>query len=133
MSEPKTKATTQNVTKFLNTVEPVQKREDSFTLVEIFQKATAEKAVMWGPSIVGFGSYQTKSGDWPLIAFSPRKQNLTLYVMASSNEIAGFLDKLGKHKVSGGCLHINKLADVDQNQLSKLIEKAFALAKKIHT
>lgn len=85
MAEPKTKPTTQSVREFLNTVEPEQKRLDSLELLRIFEKATGKKGVMWGTSIVGFGSYEIKKGaqvnEWPLVAFSPRKQNLTLYIL----------------------------------------------------
>lgn len=137
MAELKTKETKQNPKDFLDTVEPEQKRRDGFVLLEMFKKATGEKAVMWGTSIVGFGKYHYKSerstqeGDWPLVAFSPRKQNLTLYVMPRS--YPGLLAKLGKHKLSVGCLYINKLADVDQVVLAELIEKSFAEAKRTLT
>jgi hypothetical protein len=140
MAEPKTKVTTQSPKDFLNTIEPEEKRKDAFVLLEMFQKVTGEKAVMWGTSIVGFGKYHYKSerssqeGDWMLVGFSPRKQNLTLYVMHGNKDSAALLEKLGKHKTSGGtlggCLYINKLADVDQAILAKLIEKSFQYMKK---
>lgn len=138
MAEPKTKATTQPAEEFLKTIEPEQKRKDSFTLLEMFQKATGEKAVMWGTSIVGFGMYHYKSerssqeGDWPMSGFSPRKQNLTLYVMDGNKDSQDLLKKLGKHKTSVACLYINKLSDVDLTVLSKLIEKSFLYMKKIN-
>src|SRR5687768_7787088 len=130
MAEPKTKATTHSVTDFLNTIEPEQKRRDSFTLLEMFEKATGEKAVLWGTSIVGFGVFHYKSerssqeGDWPLVGFSPRKQNLTLYVI-DGNTDPTVLAKLGKHKTSVSCLYINKLADVDTKVLAELIETSY--------
>jgi Domain of unknown function (DU1801) len=108
-----------------------QKRLDSFTLLELFQKITGEKAVMWGDSIVGFGTYHYKSersaqeGDWFLVGFSPRKQNLTLYIMHGNDKNQELLAKLGKHKEGGGCLYINKLSDVDQKVLETLIENSF--------
>ena len=139
MSEPKTKPTSQSVKEFLNSVVPEEKRQDSFALLEMFEKITGEKAVMWGTSIVGFGQYHYKSersrqeGDWMLVGFSPRKQNLTLYVLHGNQDNPEF-EKLGKHKTSGsgmgGCLYINKLADVDQKVLSKLIENSFRYMKK---
>lgn len=141
MAEPKTKITTQNPKDFLNTIEPKEKREDGFALLEIFQKVTGEKPVMWGTSIVGFGKYHYKSekssqeGDWMLVGFSPRKQNLTLYIMHGNKDNPG-LEKLGKHKTSsgiGGCLYINKLADVNQTVLAKLIETSFQYMKKSNT
>jgi hypothetical protein len=139
MSEPKTKATKDSVTKFLDTIEPEGKRKDGFTLLELFEKVTGEKAVMWGSSIVGFGVYHYKSekssqeGDWLMVGFSPRKQNLTLYIMHGNKDSAELLKKLGKYKTSGGmggCLYINKLSDVDQKVLTSLIKKSFEYMKK---
>ncbi len=139
MAEPKTKATNQSVKDFLNKVEPEQKKLDSFTLLKLFEKITGEKAVMWGESIVGFGMYHYKSersaqeGDWLLVGFSPRKQNLTLYIMHGNNESSALLEKLGKHKTSGGiggCLYVNNLTDIDQVILATLIEKSFQFMKK---
>lgn len=135
MAELKTKVTNQNPKDFLNTIEPEQKRADGFALLEMFEKVTGEKAVMWGDSIVGFGTYHYKSersaqeGDWMLVGFSPRKQNLTLYIMIGNKDNPA-LKKLGKHKASGGCLYINKLADVDQSLLPDLIETAYQYMKK---
>jgi hypothetical protein len=139
MAEPKTKATKASVQEFLNKVEPEQKRQDSFALLEMFEQITGEKAVMWGDSIIGFGQYHYKSersrqeGDWMLVGFSPRKQNLTLYVL-HGNQDNPALEKLGKHKTSGsgmgGCLYINKLSDVEQKVLRKLIENSFRHMKK---
>ena len=135
MAEPKTKITNQNPKDFLNSIEPEQKRLDSFTLLELFETVTGEKAVMWGTSIVGFGKYHYKSerssqeGDWMLVGFSPRKQNLTLYILHGNEGNKDLLAKLGKHKTSGGsmggCLYINKLSDVDQKILATLIEHSF--------
>ncbi len=140
MAELKTKATTKSVTDFLQTVEPEQKRRDSFALLEMFEQATGEKAVMWGEAIVGFGVYHYKSerstqeGDWLRVGFSPRKQNLTLYVLHGNNE-SPLLAKLGKHKTSGGfggCLYINRLADVDTQLLSELIKSSYNYNKKMY-
>jgi hypothetical protein len=103
----------------------------------MFQKATGEKPVMWGSSIVGFGLYHYKSerstqeGDWPLVGFSPRKQNLTLYVMGDNKDKTELLEKLGKHKKSVGCLYINKLSDIDQKVLAMLVKKQFQYNKKM--
>ena len=139
MAEPKTKANKASVKEFLNKVEPEQKRQDSFALLEMFEKITGEQAVMWGDSMIVFGQYHYKSersrqeGDWFLVGFSPRKQNLTLYVL-HGNQDNPALEKLGKHKTSGsgmgGCLYINKLSDVDQKVLGKLIETSFRYMKK---
>lgn len=139
MAELKTKATKESVTKFLNTLEPTEKQTDSFTLVKMFQDITGKKAVMWGSSIVGFGMYHYKSerstqeGDWPLVAFSPRKQNLTLYIMTGNKDSQELLKKLGTYKTSGGCLYINKLSDVNSKILTALIKKSFQYMKKVHT
>lgn len=139
MAEVKTKVTTQDPENFLKSIEPEQKRLDGFVLLEIFEKITGEKAMMWGTSIVGFGTYHYKSeksrqeGDWFLVGFSPRKQNLTFYIMHGNEESSALLEKLGKHTRSGGiggCLYINKLADIDQTVLEKLIEKSFLFMKK---
>jgi hypothetical protein len=128
MAEPKTKPTTQSPAAFLMTVEPAQKREDSLTLLKMFEKITGEKAEMWGTSIVGFGSYVLKKGKredrWPLVAFSPRAQNLTLYIVEGTTDEASW-KALGKHKISGSCLHINKLSDVDLTVLESLISRVF--------
>lgn len=136
MAELKTKATTQDPKDFLKTIKPEPKKADGFALLKMFQQVTGEKAVMWGTSIVGFGMYHYKSersaqeGDWPLVGFSPRKQNLTLYIMHGNTDSTALLQKLGKHKKGGGCLYINKLSDVDQTILPKLIEKSLLFMKK---
>jgi len=135
MAELKTKSTNQNVSDFLKTIKPEEKQKDGFTLLKMFEKVTGEKGVLWGSSIVGFGKYHYKSeksrqeGDWFLVGFSPRKQNLSLYIMHGNNDSSDLLEKLGKHTTSagamGGCLYINKLSDVDTAILEKLIEKSF--------
>lgn len=139
MAEIKTKVTTVSPSTFLKTIEPEEKQKDAFVLLDMFEKITGEKAVMWGTSIIGFGKYHYKSekssqeGDWMLVGFSPRKQNLTLYILHGNNESNELLKKLGKHKTSsgiGGCLYINKLTDVDLTILRKLIEKSYKLMKK---
>jgi hypothetical protein len=137
MAEPITKATKANPLAFLNSVKPEAKRQDGLTLLKIFQKATGKKPVMWGSSIVGFGKFHYKSerssqeGDWPLAAFSPRKQTLTLYVVTHSTEQKALLKKLGKHSTSVSCLYINKLDDVDLKVLSDVVAKSYRESKKI--
>jgi len=136
MAELKTKLTKQKAADFIKTVQPEQKQADSRILLKMFESATGEKPAMWGTSIVGFGSYHYKSerstqeGDWPLVGFSPRKTNLTLYVMLGVKKDDPLLKKLGKYKVSLSCLYINKLADVDQKVLSRLVQKAYEQLKK---
>lgn len=136
MAELKTKATTQDPKEFLNSIEPEQKRLDGIILLEIFQRITGEKAVMWGTAIVGFGKYHYKSerssqeGDWPLAGFSPRKQNLTLYTMPSLEKDTGIWKRLGKHTTSKGCLYIKRLADVNKDVLEEVIKNSYETAKK---
>lgn len=136
MAEQKTKPTNQEPQDFLNAIEPEQKRHDSFEILKMMQEITGEKAVMWGTSIVGFGKYHYKSerssqeGDWPLAAFSPRKQNLTIYAMEGNENNQDLLDTLGKHKTSKSCLYIKRLSDVDVNILKKLIQESYDYAKK---
>jgi hypothetical protein len=135
MADPKTKPTNQNPLDFLNAVEPEQRRKDGLVLLQMFEKATGEKGVMWGPGIVGFGKYRVESEKtnqevyWPLSAFSPRKQSLTLYVISGNTENDILFKKLGKHTTSKACLYINKLADVDLEILSKIIRNAYQYEK----
>ena len=139
MAELKTQRTTQKPEEFLETITPEQKKNDAFALLEMFKKITGEKPVMWGASIVGFGMYHYKSerssqeGDWPMSGFSPRKQNLTLYIMAGNQESHELLAQLGKHTTSVGCLYIKRLSDVDQKILAKLIDKSFRYMKKVNS
>lgn len=139
MATPKTTVNDANVDDFINKVEDEVKRQDSLALLKLFSKVTGEKPKMWGSSIIGFGSYHYKSersrqeGDWLLTGFSPRKQNLTLYVMHGLAEEQDLLKDLGKHKTGVGCLYVNKLADVDIGVLEKLIKKSFAAMKAEHT
>jgi len=117
-TDVKTKVNDASVTDFLNSVTDEQKRKDSLAILKIMKQMTKEEPKMWGASIVGFGSYHYKGasgreGDWMQIGFSPRKQNLTLYLMGGFNAHTDLLKKLGKHKTSVGCLYIKKLEDVD--------------------
>ena len=126
MSENKTRPTDQKVMEFLNSVEHKTRRADGLTLLKMMEEITGEDAVMWGSSIVGFGSYHYKyesgrEGDMPLVGFSPRKQNLTLYIMAGFKRYEELLAKLGKHKTGKSCLYLNKLADVDQKVLREMV------------
>ena len=138
MAEVKTKPTKESVTKFLKSVQPKQKQLDSLALLKLFQKITGEKGMMWGTAMVGFGKYHYKSdrssqeGDWFLVGFSPRKQNLALYVLPWKMEEPKELTKLGKYKRGGGCLYINRLSDVDEKVLARLIKNMYLYRKKIH-
>lgn len=122
----KTKVNTASVEDFLNSVTDQQKRADCIEILKLMERVTNEAPKMWGSSIVGFGSYHYKGaggreGDWFLTGFSPRKQNLTLYLMGSFDQHKDLLAKLGKHKTSVGCLYIKKLDDVDKNVLQELV------------
>lgn len=138
MADLKTKRTSQNPLDFLKLIEPEAKRIDSLRLLKIFEEITGEKPVMWGESIIGYGMYHYKSerskqeGDWPLVGFSPRKLNLTLYIMQGNNENQVLLNLLGKYKKSVGCLYLNKLSDVDEAILRKLIKHSFTYMQKAY-
>ena len=126
MAELKTKVNTASVEKFLDAVPDEQARKDCYEILKIMKQVTKEEPKMWGASIVGFGSYHYKGasgreGDWMLTGFSPRKQNLTLYLMHGFDVHKDLLKKLGKHKTSMGCLYIKKLADVDKKVLKELV------------
>jgi hypothetical protein len=126
MAEAKTKPTKQTVKDFISKLPEQQRRDDCTIIAKLMEEATKQKGVMWGTSIAGFGTTTIpyadgREADWPLIAFSPRKQSLTLYIGANDPNKADLLTKLGKHKVSGGCLHIKRLSDVDVPTLKKLI------------
>lgn len=133
MAELKTKVNDASPEDFLNGLDNERRREDGFELLKMFKRATGLEPKMWGGSIVGFGMYHYKSerssqeGDWPLVGFSPRKQNLTLYV--TPRNFPELLKDLGKHTTSVGCLYINKLEDVDTKVLEKLIAASFKDAK----
>lgn len=128
VAQIKTKPTEVRVEDFINALPDEQKRQDSFVLLELMQKVSGEAPKMWGASMIGFGDKRYKSPatgrevDWFKIGFAPRKSNLTLYLITSLKEQADALKKLGKHKVGGGCLYINKLADVDLKVLATLIK-----------
>ncbi len=129
MAELKTKLTDASVEAFLNTLEDESKRKDAQTILQMMQDVTGEAPRMWGNSIVGFGSYRYKyasgkEGDWMLTGFSPRKQNLTLYIMSGFEINADIMSRLGKHTTGKGCLYIKKLKDVDQSVLRELITQS---------
>ena len=126
MAEAKTKPTKQTVKDFISKLPDEQRRDDCTVIAKLMEEVTKQKGVMWGTSIAGFGTTTIpyadgREADWPLIAFSPRKQSLTFYIGKSDPKQAELLAKLGKHKMSGGCLHIKRLSDVDAPTLKKLI------------
>lgn len=125
MAELKTRKTTASVTAFLNAIENEQMRKDCKAVAKLMQEVTGEKPAMWGPAIVGFGSLEytnTKAGgEWPLTGFSPRKQNLTMYIMPGFDKYEELLGKLGPHSTGKSCLYVRRLSDVHLPTLKKLI------------
>ena len=127
MAEAKTKPTKASVTQFLNQIPDAGRRDDCFAVAKMMEEITGSKPVMWGPSIVGFGTYSYKyasghSGDWPLAAFSPRKTDLTLYLMPGYDKREELMSKLGPHKTGKSCLYIKRLSDIHLPTLKKLIK-----------
>jgi hypothetical protein len=126
MAELKTRPTDKSVETFLEGVPDERKRRDCFTVLELMKKVTKSEPRMWGPSIVGFGSYHYRyasgrEADWMLTGFSPRKQNLTLYIMAGFDGSEELMARLGKHTTGKSCLYIKRLDDVHLPTLEKLI------------
>ena len=125
MSAAKTTRTESSVEEFLAQVDNPTRRADSRVLLELMEEVTGETAAMWGTSIVGFERYvyqyaSGKTGEWPIIGFSPRKQNLTLYIMPGFDHYEELLAKLGKHKLGKSCLYVKRLADIDMEVLKEL-------------
>ena len=135
MSGLKTQPNNLSVDDFIDAVESEQKRDDSRFLIKIMQEITGEEPVMWGASIVGFGNYHYKydsgrEGDWMLAGFSPRKQNMTVYMMGGFENQDVLLAKIGKVKSSVGCLYVKKLADIDLEVLKEMITLSVETVKK---
>jgi hypothetical protein len=134
MAELKTRKNSTSVAAFLRKSE-LSKRQDCETIIGIMIEATGEKPVMWGSSIIGFGSYHYKyatgrEGDWLLIGLSPRKQNISIYFMDGFSSYEKLLAKLGKHKIGKSCLYINKLADIDMKVLTDLVRRSVKNMRK---
>jgi hypothetical protein len=137
MAELKTKQTSASVEKFIKTVADKQKQQDCRTIIDLMQTATKAPPKMWGSAIIGFGSVHLKyeSGrelDWFWIGFSPRKQNLALYLSGGIEPHAALLKKLGKYTTGKGCLHINTLDDVDMPILKRIIQQTAKTANASH-
>lgn len=127
--EAKTKATDSSVLEFIENVESAKKREDAYQLVDIFTEVTGYEAKMWGPSIIGFGSYHYKyasghEGDAPLAGFSPRKAKISLYFATGDTVREELLQQLGKHEAAKACVYINKVADINVDILKALISQS---------
>jgi len=137
MAELKTKQTTKSVEKFLNAIPEENTRRDCFTILKVMKQATKSEPKMWGSSIVGFGQYHYKyesgrEGDWFLTGFSPRKQNLTLYLMGGLNRHTDLLKRLGKHKTAKGCLYLKSLDTIDISVLKVLVTKSVEDVRRMH-
>jgi len=137
MADNKTKPTKLSAAAFIDALTDETQRADAKALVKLMQSATGEKAMMWGPSIIGFGSYHYmyesgREGDMPLVGFSPRKTATVLYGLVGSGDVEALLAKLGKHTTGKGCLYIKKLGDVDQEVLEALVVKAISSKREKH-
>ncbi len=137
MAEIKTKQTTADVSDFINAfADTEQKRADSFALLKLMQDFTGFEPKMWGPSIIGFGSYHYKSersrqeGDWPLVGFSPRKAAISLYVYMGTKEQEQLIKDFGKFKMGKGCIYVKKLADIDQEVFKKIMAETIRSLKE---
>ncbi len=131
MADNKTKPTGLSVAAFIDAITDPAKRADARTLVKLIEDTAREKPKMWGPSIIGFGSYHYRydsgrEGDMPLIGFSPRKTAIVLYNVIGSSDSKALLANLGKHTTGKGCLYIKKLADVDQQVLEAIVVKSLS-------
>ena len=134
MAENKTQKTKASVTDFINGIADESRRKDCRAVLKLMKDATGAPARMWGPSIVGFGDLRYtyasgREGDWFLTGFSPRKDNLTLYLIPDLRAHTARLKKLGKHTTGGSCLYIRRLADVDQGVLKQLIDEGVKAAR----
>lgn len=137
MAELKTRPNDKDVNAFIDSVKPEWKRDDSRKILQLLQRVTNEDPVMWGDSIVGFGTYHYtyktgREGDWFLTGFSPRKQSFTIYMMGGSKGSEQLLKKLGKYKMSVGCLYFNKLDDINLKALEKLVSNSVEVLRQAY-
>lgn len=137
MAENKTQQNDASVEAFLNTVEDEKKRADCFMLVQLMQEVTGEPPKMWGDAIIGFGKYHYKyesgrEGEYFIAGFSPRKANITLYMITGFEDYDNLLEKLGKHKTGKSCLYINRLTDVNTDTLRELVKSSTEQARALY-
>lgn len=137
MYELKTKETDNNVIEFIEQVDHPRKREDAYQLLDIFTETTGYQAKMWGPSIIGFGSYHYKyatghEGDAPLVGFSPRKAKISLYFAPGETKREQLLKDFGKHTTGKACVYINKMADIDVEVLKELIKESVVFLQEMY-
>lgn len=137
MYELKTKENDESVIEFIESVDSPKKREDAYKLLDIFTETSGYEAKMWGPSIIGFGSYHYKyesghEGDAPLVGFSPRKAKISLYFATGDTKRDEILKTFGKHTSGKACVYINKVADIDVEVLRELIKESITFLKKMY-
>ncbi|MEK7016011.1 DUF1801 domain-containing protein [Bacillus sp. FSL R9-9410] len=137
MYKLKTKETNNSVIEFIENVENLKKRENAYQLLDIFTETTGYTAKMWGPSIIGFGTYHYKyasghEGDAPLVGYSPRKAKISLYFASGDPKREELLKKFGKYTSGKSCIYINKLADIDSNVLKELIKQSVSFLKETY-
>ena len=132
MPEPKTRKTTASVKDFIAAVPDEQRRKDAAAVLAMMAEVTGEKAAMWGPSIVGFGSFKGPTGDWPVAGFSPRKTALVLYMTPGFDRWSDLRERLGLHSTGVSCLYVKRLSDLDTKVLRKMVEKSVAEVRKKH-
>ena len=135
MSELKTRQNDGDVDAYLDSVENPRRRDDALRVLTLMREITGEVPRMWGSSIVGFGSYHYtyasgREGDWPVVGFAPRKQNLVLYIMPGFAGYEALLARLGKHRIGKSCLYVNKLDDIDAGVLEELVRESVADMKR---
>jgi hypothetical protein len=136
MAKNKTTQTERSVTDFISSIEDETKRDDSYSLIKLMQAQTGFEPKMWGPSIIGFGSYHYKyasghEGDAPLVGFSPRKDAISLYIF-NFNGKDELLKKFGKHKAAKACIYVKKLADIDSKVLKTMITNSVEYIRNIY-
>ncbi|ALS79273.1 DUF1801 domain-containing protein [Planococcus kocurii] len=137
MYEQKTKETDADVIEFIESVDHPKKRQDAYKLLELFEKASGHSAKMWGPSIIGFGSYHYvyktgHEGDAPLVGFSPRKAKISLYFATGDENRGPLLEKFGKHTSGKACIYINKTEDIDLDVLQQLIQQSISFLQSLY-
>lgn len=138
MAELKTRENNASVAAFIAAIEDPEQRSDARKIATMMRAASGSRPRIWGTSIVGFGSYHYRyasgrEGDWPIVGFSPRKQNIAVYIMAGFSGSEKLLGKLGKHKTGKSCLYIKRLDDIDQAVLRKLIDESIQTMQKKYT
>jgi hypothetical protein len=131
-AEPKTRPTDASVDDFIAAVPHATRRADAQVVKAMLDEVTGQPAVMWGPSIVGYGSYRSNTGDWPIVGFSPRKDKLVLYIMPGFEGQDALVAELGPHSLGASCLYIKRLADVDTGVLRRIAERSVAEMRARH-